>query len=203
MRVAADEARSGGGGLALVRIDVVALGAAGLAQHPGRRKSGWCAGQYGQPGWSASLQVASHARYRNAVVPLRDRSSAYGQRRHREAWAPQRGRCHAAYLRSEGVPSEAILEDDAGSDTMETARHAAALLRAGTSLIVVNQWFHLPRAIPARRRLGVRKVSGDWPRWFEARDVYSFLREAVALPFYAIKPLDLARQPDRVGTSAR
>ncbi len=50
---------------------------------------------------------------------------------------------------------------------METARHAAALERPGTGLIVVSQWFHLPRAI--------------------------LLREAVALPFYAIKPLNSTR----------
>ncbi|MGI4809288.1 MAG: hypothetical protein ACRYF2_14405 [Janthinobacterium lividum] len=41
----------------------------------------------------------------------------------------------------------------------------------------------------AMRRFGLREVSGDWPRWFEARDTYSFLREAVALPFYAARSL--------------
>jgi vancomycin permeability regulator SanA len=95
----------------------------------------------------------------------------------------------AAYLRAKGVPTDAILVDAAGTDTMETARHAAALVKPGAGVVVVSQWFHLPRAILAMRRFGLREVSGDWPRWFEARDAYSFLREVVALPSYAIRPL--------------
>lgn len=95
----------------------------------------------------------------------------------------------AAYLRAKGVPSEAVLEDEAGTDTMKTARHTAKLLGSETSVVVVSQWFHLPRAILAMRRFGIREVSGDWPHWFEARDVYSFIREAVALPFYATRSL--------------
>lgn len=93
----------------------------------------------------------------------------------------------ATYLRAQGVPPEAILEDRAGTDTMETARHAAMLVAPGAGLVVVSQWFHLPRAMLAMRRCGLREVSGDWPRWFEARDAYSLLREAVALPFYAFR----------------
>lgn len=99
----------------------------------------------------------------------------------------------AAYLRAEGMPAGAILEDGAGTDTLETARHTAALVDPETGVVVVSQWFHLPRSIVAMRRLGLRKVSGDWPRWFEARDIYSVLREAVALPLYAFRPLHLGR----------
>ena len=72
---------------------------------------------------------------------------------------------------------------------MATARHTAALAGPGTSVVVVTQWFHLPRAILAMRRFGLREVSGNWPRWFEARDAYSFVREAVALPVYALRPV--------------
>ena len=88
------------------------------------------------------------------------------------------------------MPPAAILQDDAGTDTMETARHAAALLEPGSGLVVVSQWFHLPRAILAMQRFGLRDASGAWPRWFELRDVYSFLREAVALPVYALRPTE-------------
>ncbi len=95
----------------------------------------------------------------------------------------------AAYLRTRGVPLEAILEDPAGTDTLETARHTAAVAKPGTGVVVVSQWFHLPRAMLAMRRFGLHKVSGDWPCWFEARDFYSFLREAVALPFYMTRSL--------------
>ena len=93
----------------------------------------------------------------------------------------------AAYLRGHGVPGDAILEDADGTNTMETARHTAALVEPGAGVVVVSQWFHLPRAVLVMRRFGLHPVSADWPRWFEARDLYSFLREAVALPSYAVK----------------
>ncbi len=70
-------------------------------------------------------------------------------------------------------------------------------------MVVVSQWFHLPRAILVTPRFGMRQVSGDWPRWFEAKNVYSLMREAVAAPFYMIKQPNLTRQPDRVKTSTQ
>ena len=96
----------------------------------------------------------------------------------------------AAYLQAQGVPLGAIVQDHAGNDTMETTRHAAALAGPDISVVVVSQWFHLPRTMLAMRRFGLKNVSGAWPRWFEARDAYSFLREAAALPFYVVKPVD-------------
>lgn len=95
-------------------------------------------------------------------------------------------RCMAAYLESRGVPASAVTRDAAGVDTFETARHTAALA-AGNPVVVVTQWFHIPRAMLAMRRFGLRDVSGDWPRWAEARDPYSFLREALAIPYYAVR----------------
>ncbi|MGI4810207.1 MAG: YdcF family protein [Janthinobacterium lividum] len=104
-------------------------------------------------------------------------------------WYRDEASVMATYLRTKGVPSEVILEDHAGMDTLETARHTAALVKRGEGVVVVSQWFHLPRAMLAMRRFGLREVSGEWPRWFETRDAYSFLREAVALPFYATRSL--------------
>ena len=101
-------------------------------------------------------------------------------------------RAMASWLEARGVPRAVILEDAEGTDTMETARHAAVV---GGSVVAVTQWFHLPRAVMIMRRLGVRDVSGAWPRFAEARDAYSFLREAVALPFYAVRPLGAGARP--------
>ncbi len=98
----------------------------------------------------------------------------------------------AAYLQAHGIPEKAVLQDAAGVNTSETARHAAALAAPGGGVVVVTQWFHLPRAVLALRRCGVRDVSGVWPRWFEGRDAYSLLREAVALPLYALRPVSCA-----------
>ena len=91
----------------------------------------------------------------------------------------------AAYLRAHGIPDGAVLQDPAGTNTRATARHAAALANPG-GVVLVTQWFHLPRALLALHQCGVRNVSGAWPRWFERRDAYALLREAVALPVYAI-----------------
>ncbi|MBE7211338.1 MAG: YdcF family protein [Gluconacetobacter diazotrophicus] len=95
----------------------------------------------------------------------------------------------AAYLRDRGVPGTAILLDHAGRTTLDTARNALAVVGPHAGIVVVSQWYHLPRAVLILRRLGAREVSADWPRWFELRDIYSLLREAVALPFYAFRPL--------------
>ena len=45
----------------------------------------------------------------------------------------------------------------------------------------------MPRTVLAMRRCGLRPVSATWPRFAEARDIYSFLREAADLPYYAIQ----------------
>lgn len=95
----------------------------------------------------------------------------------------------AAYLEAEGVPALVIVQDPAGVDTFETARHTANMAASAAGVVVVTQWFHIPRAMLAMRRFGVSQVSGDWPRWFEIRDIFSLLREAVAVPYYAVRSL--------------
>ena len=93
------------------------------------------------------------------------------------------------YLRDNGVPAGAVLEDGAGRDSFETAGHTAALLGGRGRVLVATQWYHVPRTLLAMRRFGLGPVSATWPRFAEARDVYSFLREAVGLPYYALRPL--------------
>ncbi|KAF1029128.1 MAG: hypothetical protein GAK40_00627 [Burkholderia plantarii] len=56
-----------------------------------------------------------------------------------------------------------------------------------TSAVAVSQYFHLPRTIMALRRFGVRDVSGAHPAFFEARDLYSILREVPALVWYRVR----------------
>ncbi len=99
----------------------------------------------------------------------------------------------ARYLVAKGVPPEAILQDPRGRDTFETARHAAAVLGGHGRVLVATQWFHVPRTVLAMRRFGLGPVSATWPRFAEARDIYSFLREAAGLPYYAIRPVGAYR----------
>jgi uncharacterized SAM-binding protein YcdF (DUF218 family) len=59
--------------------------------------------------------------------------------------------------------------------------------RGGTRVVLVTQWFHVARAEWTARQAGLHDVSAQAPRWAEWRDAYSFLRELVALPVYALR----------------
>ncbi len=95
------------------------------------------------------------------------------------------------YLIARGVPAEHIVADSLGNDSWATARHASAYLREHgyTSALAVTQYFHMPRTMLALKRQGVAQVGGASPRFFEARDLYSILRELPALAWYAVRPL--------------
>ncbi|QYF94575.1 YdcF family protein [Massilia sp. PAMC28688] len=90
------------------------------------------------------------------------------------------------YLIKAGLPPAAIIMDPHGVTTEATARNSAAIMQARgwTSAIVVTQHFHVPRTVLALRRAGVAQLSSTYPRFTEARDLYSTLRELVALPVY-------------------
>ena len=109
----------------------------------------------------------------------------------------------AHYLIARGVPPGVILQDPLGRDTFETARHAAAVLGGHGGVLVATQWFHVPRTVLSMRRFGLGPVSATWPRFAEARDIYSFLREAAGLPYYAIRPVcahDAGYEPPPAGS---
>lgn len=82
----------------------------------------------------------------------------------------------ASYLRSQGVPDEALVCDHAGFDTFSTAsraRHVFGLTR----VLVVTQAFHLPRALFLARAEGAVAdgVASDRRRyrgaaWLELRE---------------------------------
>jgi vancomycin permeability regulator SanA len=94
-----------------------------------------------------------------------------------------------SYLRARGVPDSALIEDGHGNNTIASCVNARALLgaRHASSVDLVTQYFHIPRARLAAERAGL-KVSGALaPRFFEARDLYSLAREVVALPVYALR----------------
>jgi uncharacterized SAM-binding protein YcdF (DUF218 family) len=94
-----------------------------------------------------------------------------------------------AYLVRQGVPPSQISVDSAGVDTWATARHASAFMREHglSTALVVTQYFHLPRAMLALRRFGVPTVTGDYPVFWEARDLYSIAREVPAFAWYCIR----------------
>jgi hypothetical protein len=58
------------------------------------------------------------------------------------------------YLINAGMPAEAIVADNAGFDTYESAARASRIFGI-TQLIVVTQSYHLPRAVATCRALGI------------------------------------------------
>jgi vancomycin permeability regulator SanA len=93
------------------------------------------------------------------------------------------------YLVRRGIPKEQIVMDNMGLDTWDTARNASAYMKTRhlESALVVTQYFHVPRAVIALKRFGIKYVSGSYPRFFEVRDIYSAIREAPAIIWYGVR----------------
>ena len=83
------------------------------------------------------------------------------------------------YLRAQGVPDSAIVVDNYGNTTRQTARNAWQLQRRLPvgRVLVVSQYYHLTRTKMLFRQAGFATVGGVSPRYFEWRDAYSLLRE--------------------------
>lgn len=98
-------------------------------------------------------------------------------------------RVMADYLAlKKAIPSVVILLDEHGDNTEATARNAAIIMNAHNlkSALVVTQYFHITRCRFALHRAGIKTVRTAHARYFELRDVYSTLRELIALPCYWI-----------------
>lgn len=93
------------------------------------------------------------------------------------------------YLVAHGVRSDRIYTDNHGVDTYATARYAAQLMReqAMTRPVVISQFFHIPRMKLALEKQGIHAVGQVHSQQFEARDVYSTLREVAGYASYALR----------------
>ena len=93
------------------------------------------------------------------------------------------------YLLERGVPDSSITADSAGQNTYATARNASLLMKEKgfKSAFVISQYFHISRCRLALRKFGVTKVSAAHANFFEARDIYSTLREVIAFYAYLLK----------------
>jgi vancomycin permeability regulator SanA len=87
------------------------------------------------------------------------------------------------------VARDAIILDETGNNTQATARNSAALMadRGLRSAVVVTQYFHITRSRLALKQAGIQDVSSAHARIFEMRDIYSVLREVIALPVYLLR----------------
>ena len=92
----------------------------------------------------------------------------------------------AAYLKEKQVPETDVIIDSLGINTMATAINTAAIMKEYhfASAVVVTQYFHIPRSELSFHMVGIRNFSGDYPWYFEWRDIPSTLREMIAIPVY-------------------
>ncbi|MBX0289364.1 YdcF family protein [Hymenobacter sp. HSC-4F20] len=120
--------------------------------------------------------------YGQEVSPLIFVSGGLGREGHYEGTAMQR------YLVAHGVPPAAIVVDNAGDNTLATARNFGRLARARhlRSAVVVSQFFHLSRTKLMLRQQAVPTVYGAHAAYYEGRDAYALAREFAAYYAYLL-----------------
>jgi len=138
----------------------------------------------GQP--SPALQARlDHAvdLYRQGYFKLVLVSGAHGKEGYDEPSVMRR------YLEANGVPHDAILEDNDGSNTWKTARNSARILneRHLQSVLIISQYFHLPRCRLAFAKFGIQPIYVSPARYWSIRDLYSVPREVIAYVVYSLR----------------
>lgn len=104
---------------------------------------------------------------------------------------PSEASVMATQLRAGGVPSDRIVLEETGTDTLSSAQAVAALLHAHDDgpVYAVSSPYHLPRCVLLLRLLGVPARAGrvrgfaGLPWW---QQIYWWLRELPALPYDAV-----------------
>jgi uncharacterized SAM-binding protein YcdF (DUF218 family) len=84
--------------------------------------------------------------------------------------------------------------DSEGTTTFASAKNTLQLVRQQKlkSVLVVSQYFHIPRARMALKRFGISEVYSAHPTFFEPRDVYSSARELFGYLSYLCRHYDAA-----------
>jgi len=93
------------------------------------------------------------------------------------------------YLVSKGIPNERILTDSRGFNTFASARNTAQIAREKkyTIVLVISQYFHIPRCKMALHKCGIKSVYSVHARFFELRDIYSSFRETAGYVSYTFR----------------
>ncbi|EEW25890.1 YdcF family protein [Rhodobacter ferrooxidans] len=104
----------------------------------------------------------------------------------------------AAICAGLGVPGDRILTEVLSTTTYENLANAKRLMPAGATAVIVTDYYHLPRARLTAWALGIN-ATGSFPRGGLRqtplhRHLRQVLREALALPVYAVR-LALGRHP--------
>lgn len=97
------------------------------------------------------------------------------------------------YLVERGVPEQDVVVDNDGIDTYHTALNARRIMaeRGWRSVVVVSQYFHIPRTRLAFRRAGIADVYAAHARLRLVRyEPYNLTREFVAYYYYLLRPYE-------------
>lgn len=86
------------------------------------------------------------------------------------------------YLLENGIPDEDIIMDREAKNTRGTAQFTAKYMHDNNlqTVIAVSQFYHLPRAAMALKQEGIEHIGTLHSTYFEARDIYSVIREIPA-----------------------
>lgn len=168
----------------------LAIALAGLRDHLGHSDVALVLGNKVNPDGTPSARLRARLDrtvelYRAGYFPEIITSGGVGKEGHDEA-AVMRD-----YLVTQGIPAGRILVDSTGLNT-----HASALATrqlAAThhwqSVMVVTQYFHVPRSRLAVQKAGFAPVYGAHAHYFEARDLYSIPREFLGYLTYLLRPV--------------
>jgi vancomycin permeability regulator SanA len=101
----------------------------------------------------------------------------------------------ARYLEVHGIPNAAIFQDNKGYKTWQTAQNTAAFMNAHhlKSVLIISQYFHLPRCRLAFSKFGIAPIYTSHARYWSMRDFYSLPREVIGCIAYDLrrpKPVD-------------
>ena len=101
------------------------------------------------------------------------------------------------YLVAHGVPQEHVIVDSGGVTTYASARNTLRICRDRQfqSILVVSQYFHVPRSRLALRRFGIARVYSAHAHIFELRDLYSTPRELFGYGSYLFRHYDSGVTP--------
>lgn len=90
------------------------------------------------------------------------------------------------YLVKRGVPQDNIIVDSLGLTTAATAKNVSAIAKGHhwSSVLVISQYFHIPRCRLVLSRAGIESVYAAHAHFFELRDIYSIFREVIGYAAY-------------------
>ena len=117
--------------------------------------------------------------YQDSIVDTLFVSGGLGKEGHYEAEKM------AEFYLDQGVPKTAIIIDNEGNTSQQTADNFAKQF-PNQSVIAVTQYHHISRAKLAFRKAGVENPTGAAPRYFEGRDIGSLVREFIGFYKYLL-----------------